>query len=196
MKQLPKLSLSNVDIKKSFTDFRTKSPEERKKVYVYAGTLILFSAAAVYSFTNFIKINKISAASMEVPSVQIPVDTGIKEAAKKMNDQYSAYIKLREETPELVALSEAVGRSPVSAVVPPPAQAPDTKVPDFVPTLKIRALVVLGGTSICTLDIDDEEPGKIFKPGAIFGKGKGRILSIDSEGVSWQWANKKHRTKL
>lgn len=103
---------------------------------------------------------------------------------------------MREQSPELVALSDAIGRSPVAAVVPSPSLAADTSVPEFVPTVTIKGLVVLGGSTICTLDIDGEEPGQIFKPGMTFGGGKGKILSIDSKGVSWRWANKNHRTDL
>ena len=192
--------MRSISLKELFRQMRlneaARSPEERKKEYIFVLLLFVFFAAAVFTMRNFIAMNGITADGEDLSSQQMPRGNQALESAKALNAKYEAFRKMREQSPELVALSDAIGRSPVAAVVPSPSLAADTSVPEFVPTVTIKGLVVLGGSTICTLDIDGEEPGLIFKPGMTFGGGKGKILSIDSKGVSWRWANKNHRTDL
>lgn len=192
--------MRSISLKELFRQMRlneaARSPEERKKEYIFVLLLFVFFAAAVFTMRNFIAMNGITADGEDLSSQQMPRGNQALESAKALNAKYEAFRKMREQSPELVALSDAIGRSPVAAVVPSPSLAADTSVPEFVPTVTIKGLVVLGGSTICTLDIDGEESGQIFKPGMTFGDGKGKILSIDSKGVSWRWANKNHRTDL
>ena len=192
--------MRSISLKELFRQMRlneaARSPEERKKEYIFVLLLFVFFAAAVFTMRNFIAMNGITADGEDLSSQQMPRGNQALESAKALNAKYEAFRKMREQSPELVALSDAIGRSPVAAVVPSPSLAADTSVPEFVPTVTIKGLVVLGGSTICTLDIDGEESGQIFKPGMTFGGGKGKILSIDSKGVSWRWANKNHRTDL
>ncbi len=175
------------------------SPEEKRKEYTFVLLLVVFFAAALFTMRNFIAMNSILIDDVGQNVPQMPRGNKAGEsAAKALGAKYEAFRRLREQSPELVTLSDAIGRSPVAAVVPPPSPplASETSVPDFVPTVTIKALVVLGGSTVCTLDIDGEASGQIFKPGMTFGDGKGKILAIDSKGVSWRWANKNHRTDL
>ena len=192
--------MRSISLKELFRQMRlneaARSPEERKKEYIFVLLLFVFFAAAVFTMRNFIAMNGITADGEDLSSQQMPRGNQALESAKALNAKYEAFRKMREQSPELVALSDAIGRSPVAAVVPSPSLAADTSVPEFVPTVTIKGLVVLGGSTICTLDIDGEESGQIFKPGMTFGGGKGKILSIDSKGVSWRWANKNPRTDL
>ena len=192
--------MRSISLKELFRQMRlneaARSPEERKKEYIFVLLLFVFFAAAVFTMRNFIAMNGITADGEDLSSQQMPRGNQALESAKALNAKYEAFRKMREQSPELVALSDAIGRSPVAAVVPSPSLAADTSVPEFVPTVTIKGLVVLGGSTICTLDIDGEESGQIFKPGMTFGGGKGKILSIDSKGVSWRWTNKNHRTDL
>ena len=175
----------------------SRSPEERKRAYVLFFLLIVLLAAAVFSMKNFIGL---SAEGQKISSHIVPKDgkssQDVENAAKELNMKLSAFRKLRENTPQLAELAEASGRSPASVVTPPPKVAEETRVPEFVPELKIKALVVLGDKKVCTLDIDGEEPGQIFEQGMTFGGGKGRIVSIDTKGVNWKWANKNYRADL
>lgn len=192
--------MRSISLKELFRQMRlneaARSPEERKKEYIFVLLLFVFFAAAVFTMRNFIAMNGITADGEDLSSQQMPHGNQALESAKALNAKYEAFRKMREQSPELVSLSDAIGCSPVAAVVPSPSLAADTSVPEFVPTVTIKGLVVLGGSTICTLDIDGEESGQIFKPGMTFGGGKGKILSIDSKGVSWRWANKNHRTDL
>lgn len=61
------------------------------------------------------------------------------------------------------------------------------------PSVVLKALAVLGQDGVCTLDIDGEAPGKIFRSGDIFGSGRGKINAIDSKGVEWEWLGQRHR---
>ena len=49
------------------------------------------------------------------------------------------------------------------------------KLPSYMPTVILKALAVLGGESVCVLDIDGEEGGKIFRGGDVFGHGRGGV---------------------
>ena len=193
--------MSSISLKELFQKMRRSeaalSPEEKRKEYIFVLLLMVFFAAALFTMRNFIAMNSILIDDVGQSVPQMPRGNKAGEsAAKAFGAKYEAFRRLREQSPELVTLSDAIGRSPVAAVVPPPSLASDTSVPDFVPTVTIKALVVLGGSTVCTLDIDGEAPGQIFKPGMAFGDGKGKILAIDSKGVSWRWANKNHRTDL
>lgn len=171
------------------------SPEDKKKSYISTAAIIVMGAASVYTFYNFTSVMNLGfekSAHEGMPRMNVEV----KRRAESLNAKYEAFITLREQSPELAALEESVGRSPIAQVTPPPKSASETSVPDFIPTVKIKALIVLGEKSVCTLDIDGEEAGQILQQGASFGGGKGKILSIDPKGVSWQWANKKYRTEL
>ena len=186
-------------LKESFERLRrgeaAMSPEDRKKELFFVCTLLALGAAAVFTFSNFIQIQKIGV--VEGGGQNAASDgRDVLSSARNLNDKYGAYLRMREQSSELAAMAESVGRSPIASVVPPPAKASETSVPEFVPTIRIKALVVLGGSSTCMLDIDNEEPGTIYRPGSTFGKGKGRILSIDTKGVTWRWASKKFHTPL
>ncbi len=193
--------MSSISLKELFQKMRRSeaalSPEEKRREYTFVLLLVVFFAAALFTMRNFIAMNSILIDDVGQNVPQMPRGNKAGEsAAKALGAKYEAFRRLREQSPELVTLSDAIGRSPVAAVVPPPSLASETSVPDFVPTVTIKALVVLGGSTVCTLDIDGEAPGQIFKPGMTFGDGKGKILAIDSKGVSWRWANKNHRTDL
>lgn len=69
-------------------------------------------------------------------------------------------------------------------------------LPGYVPTVVIRALAVLGGESVCVLDIDGEEAGKIYRAGESFGGGKGCVVKINADGVTWRWADKEYAAGL
>lgn len=179
-----------------FTGMRSvgasRSAEEKKKVYL----LLLFFAASMFSMKNFISMSLIEPESPSLQNVSGKAAVDAANSAKTLNVKFAAFRKLREETPQLAELAGSAGRPPVSAVTLPPKLAAETKAPEFRPEVRIKALVVLGDKRICTLDIDGEEPERIYKPGEAFGGGKGRIVSIDTKGVSWKWAGKSYRADL
>lgn len=198
--KMSSFKLKGLSIRDAYEKMRTggaqMTPEQRRKSLISTGAILLMGGLAFFTFYNFLQVLKINTDEYSTQMAPPRKNDEIKKRGEELNAKYNAYTSLREGTQQLVAIEDAIGRSPVSQVVPPPAVATETAVPEFVPTVKIKALIVLGGSSICTLDIDGEETGQIYKPGTSFGGGKGRILSIDLKGVSWSWANKKHRTDL
>lgn len=66
------------------------------------------------------------------------------------------------------------------------------KLPVYAPTVIVKALALLDEESVCVLDIDGEEPGKIFKAGDVFGDGLGRVVKISESGVAWQWLDREY----
>ena len=70
------------------------------------------------------------------------------------------------------------------------------RMPGYAPTVILKALAVLGGESVCVLDIDGEEPGRVFRAGDVFGGGKGRVVKINADGVTWRWADREYAAGL
>lgn len=192
--------MKNVNIGDIFARMRpngaSRSPEQTKMILLLLFMTVVFFAAATFSMWNFIRMNRIEAADPGVISVSDKASVEAAESAKALNMKVSAFRRLRAETPQMVATAESTGRAAVSVVKPSPKLAEELKVPEFTPEVRIKALAVHGDKRICTLDIEGEEPDLLFKPGMTFGGGKGMIVSIDTKGVNWKWANKNHRTEL
>lgn len=170
------------------------SPEEKKELIYFLLLFFLFTGAAVTSVVNFWWLNtsKDEVNAMPVPQMQAgsEINTRLSEFTRK----YDLFMRYRNESRQLVELAETVGRYPVALLSKPVAQ--EFSVPDFAPQIQIKALVVMGNGGVATLDIENETPGMLVRPGTVFGGGKGKITAIDTKGVSWTWSNKKYRTDL
>ncbi|MCC8177574.1 MAG: hypothetical protein LIO38_00435 [Cloacibacillus sp.] len=133
--------MRSISLKDLFRQVRlneaARSPEERKKEYIFVLLLAVFFAAAVFTMRNFIAMNGIAVDDGGSSMQQMPRGNQALESAKALNAKYEVFRKMREQSPELVALSDAIGRSPVAAVVPSPSLAADTSVPEFVQTVTI-----------------------------------------------------------
>ncbi len=145
------------------------SPEEKKERYNF---FCFFSStgAAVTSVVNFWWLNtsKDEVNAMPVPQMQAgsEINTRLSEFTRK----YDLFMRYRNESRQLVELAETVGRYPVALLSKPVAQ--EFSVPDFAPQIQIKALVVMGNGGVATLDIENETPGMLVRPGTVFGGGK------------------------
>ncbi len=173
------------------------SAEERKKIYIFLALFVFFAAAAFVSVGNFIWLNNIyKSADVLVNERSGPSEEAITkvENIRNMNAAYQHY---KTNSERVLVLAEALGKPPVALLaIDDGLDGHALAVPDFVPAVSIKALIVMDSGKAATLDIDGETPGQIFRQGAAFGNGKGKIIGIDSKGVSWTWLNKKHRTDL
>lgn len=86
--------------------------------------------------------------------------------------------------------------SPVFVMNVPDGVQSARRMPGYAPTVILKALAVLGGESVCVLDIDGEEPGRVFRAADVFGDGKGRVVKINSDGVTWRWADREYAAGL
>lgn len=181
---------------KILSNFRVpSSPEEKRELVYFLLLFSLFSAAAVTSIVNFWWLNSTSDAAGEVKELpKMPTGGEVNAKIAALTAKHKNFLRYRNGSGELVKLAEAVGRYPV-AVLPPPVSE-EFAVPEFPPQIRIKALVLMGGGSIATLDIENEGQGIIVRQGTVFGGGKGKITAIDNKGVSWTWSNKKYRTDL
>ena len=170
------------------------SPEERKRrrlLLIYASLVI---AASLCTLRNL---------SLMSERADVKNDTDVSAPRRQDNpelqtirDKFAAYGVLRERTRILSEVSEASGLSPITAIETTSSLISELPQGDYAPSVIIRGLVILGADTACTLDIEGEEPGRVFKSGMAFGGGKGKIIEIDSKGVSWSWFGKKYRTDL
>ena len=86
--------------------------------------------------------------------------------------------------------------SPVFVMNVPDGAQSARRMPGYAPTVILKALAVLGGESVCVLDIDGEEPGRVFRAGDVFGDGRGRVVKINADGVTWRWADREYAAGL
>lgn len=187
-----------------FTDIRNMSPDEKKEMRIIALLIVFFAGLAMYSMNNFITLLNMSGSAADVETVSKPAAGTSKEAAniEDIEPKYRDYVKVRTYSSQLVTLAEAVGRYPIGNASEEFAARSLVKVdvlediPEIIPTMAIKALVVMSGEGVAALDIEGERPGLIVSRGTVFGGGKGKIMSIDAGGVSWKWADKKYRTDL
>jgi len=178
------------------------SPEDKKELMLAAALFLFFSFSAVFSLMNFMWLNNPTDTSVtrDIPVPKIS-GTGKTSNIEDLVAKYDAYNKSRTYSGQMVTLAEAVGRCPItdaSAQIGKIMSSSPEKyeVPEVVPVIAIKALVIMEGTGVATLDIEGERSGQIVRSGYVFGGGKGKITSIDAGGVDWKWANKKYRTNL
>ena len=182
---------------KIFTDFRIPdSPEEKKELLYFLMLFLLFFAAAITSVVNFGWLNISGDTVIESTFPQIGSGGGINTKINTFNTKYDVFMKRRNDSKQLVELAQTVGKYPVALLPANIQTAEKFEVPDFAPQIGIKALVVMGSGGVATLDIENETPGLIVRPGTVFGGGKGKIIAIDAKGVGWTWSNKKYRTDL
>ncbi|NLD04775.1 MAG: hypothetical protein GX672_02620 [Synergistaceae bacterium] len=170
------------------------SPEEKKELMFFLLLFLLFSATAVTSLVNLWWLNTSTEPASVISMPKMPATSEINTEISNFSNKYDIFLKYRNESGQLVELAETVGRYPVALLPKPVAQ--EFSVPDFAPQIQIKALVVMGSGGVATLDIENETPGTIVRPGTVFGGGKGKITAIDPKGVSWTWSNKKYRTDI
>jgi hypothetical protein len=189
-----------------FNSLKNLSQDEKRELAVIAIIFLVLMAAAIFSLKNFAwLINPDTDTSFNEPAI---TDTAGIEAGEKADDvssKYDSYVKSRAYSSQMVTLAKSVGRYPICdaqaelapapSVVPVSGEAP-VKVAEFIPTMKIKALVVMGSGGAATVDIDGERPGQIVRNGSVFGGGKGMITAIDAGGVSWTWSHRKFHTNL
>ena len=173
-----------------------RSAEEIKRTFLLIFILLIFIAAVVFSVMNLFSLNAQGAQGLLSVPPESERAADVERAAVELNIKLSAFSKMREKTQPLSEIAETAVFSPVSVSAPPLSAAEETQLPEFVPEVKIKALLVLGGRKVCTLEIDGEEADRLFEQGMTFGDGKGMIVSIDKKGVGWKWANKNYRADL
>ena len=176
------------------------TPARKKELAVMALALLILLAGTFYSMKNFIWLNNIaedaSVGELKAPPVKPAAQSKID--IEGLEGKYDVYLRSRNFSGQLVMLAEAVGRYPIanaSALFAEQA-VEEYELPDIVPVVTIKALVLLDGVGVAALDIEGERPGQIVRKGFVFGAGKGKITSIDAGGVSWKWSNTQNRTNL
>ena len=180
--------------------YKEMTPEAKKEFSQTATAFIVLLAATIFGIYNFILLNRASddkaLGDISIPLVQQPSKS--KTDIEGLEEKYNVYLMSRNFSGQLVMLAEAVGRYPIANASAMFAEQAVTEyeVPDVVPVITIKALVLLEGLGVATLDIEGERPGQIVRKGYVFGGGKGKITGIDAGGVSWKWSNTQNRTNL
>lgn len=172
------------------------SAEERKKLYLFIAILLFFSCAAFDSMGNFLLLNNFDPGNKMLGSVASGPSQEVRDEIALMTKKVEAYGRYRAESEQLVSVGEDVGRSPVALLEVSAVSGDALAEVNIIPSVNIKALIILDGGGAATLDIDGEAPGQVFRVGSVFGNGKGRVTAIDAKGVSWTWTNEKHRTDL
>lgn len=173
------------------------SAEERKKIYIFFALFVFFASAAFISMGNFVWLNEVNQSDVFTASGSSGPSAEAITKVENIKNKNMAYQHYKTKSERILVLAEALGQPPITELnMGEGLGGGALAVPDFVPDVSIKALIVMDSGKAATLNIDGETPGQIFQQGAAFGNGKGKIIGIDSNGVSWTWLNKKHRTDL
>jgi len=179
-------------------NLRDKSTDEKHEFIFIAVAFFCFASLAALSMINFMWLINMSGQHMSgEPEIQ---NNRTDKAAISIDDirsKYNIYLNYKTYSSQGVSLAASTGRSPVSD---PATMISDVNaaaiIKEIIPLMKIKALVVLDGVGVATLDIDSELRGIVVHVGSVFGGGKGKITAIDAKGVYWTWSGKKHHTGL
>ncbi len=172
------------------------SPEEKKKLAIFALSALFFISASVFSMWNYVALNRSSGdlSDINMTSGSEGANAEVQSKAEEINTKMECYTKYSMDSQQLLSLAEAVGKSPLDPL--PAISAAEVAVPDMLPSISIKALVIMDTGRAATLDIDGEEPGQIMRVDSVFGNGKGKVTGIDSKGVDWTWLMKNYRTEF
>lgn len=148
----------------------------------------------VVSLRNYFAMNQMFA---KVKTVQ--ERNNASATPKKSATQFEAceiFLVMRETNlgPDDITLLD--GPSPITLLEPVVNTQQNSLLFEYIPKVTIKAIVIIGSDKFCTLDIEGEEPEQVFRSGMKFSSGKGKVVSIDANGVNWTWSGKKYRTEL
>ena len=172
------------------------SVEERKKLYFFIIALFFSVFVGVLSILNFIWLNKTVEPKVAKSTSGLVSVEKERRQADAINEKLDSYKKYRDDSLKLLAVAETIGRSPISEMKSPAVIEKAIVIPEFPPDIIIKALIIMDEGRVAVLNIEGEPPGQIYRVGASFASGKGKILDIDSKGVSWTWKRKTNRTNL
>lgn len=172
------------------------SAEEKKRLLFSAALFIYFAALSFMGVANFVWLNRLT---VEMGAADIPRGAeGLRDEttqkADELNKKITAYLKYKDDGVRMIELAESTGVPPIAGLQASVSQ--ELSVPEYTPSVVIKALVVMGGNAVATLDIDGEPAGQVYTKGMSFGGRKGRIIDINSKGVSWIWSGKRYRSDL
>ena len=183
----------------------TDAKQAKEKTVISLLIVMVLALGFAWSFVVFRKTEAILSGEyaqqlLETPSVP---DTTAKDeitAVQQTNTALASIGEARRQSMQTALLAEATGRFPIANGEMIPAlraavvqQAdPEAVIEDSPPSITVRAVLLLGQTAIATIDIAGEGDGIIVQPGTRFDGGSGKILSINSKGVKYQWKKKRY----
>lgn len=182
------MTLNAENFGKFLARMRTAGSGRSADIYARgAASAILLFASSLFMLYSAARIGADCVINAPVSSDSSADSEAVDEAKRFALDRalYEDFVK----TAGAAANNGAAGiLSPVFTADFSSETAEARSLPGYVPTVVLRALAVLGGESVCVLDIDGEEAGKIYRAGECFGGGKGRVVKINAGGVTWRWA--------
>ena len=130
--------------------------------------LVVCIVSVTLSAYKFIRLRQeISADEARLSYIENKKEEKIKEAATKSNDE-SAVVNSNEDN--------------------------NTRITD-IPVIEITALIKTAENIAACVDVKNVGEGITLYPGMIFLE-KGKIISIDLQGIDWSWTDKKIRTNV
>ena len=185
----------------------TDAKQAKEKTIISLLILTVLTLGCAWSFMQFQKTQAILSGEYTSQMQEAPPqpDTAAKDeiqGVQQTNTALSSIGEARRQSMQTALLAEATGRFPIAngetipalraAIVVPAGSGEAVVVEDSPPAITVRAVLLLGQTAIATIDIADEGDGIIVQPGTRFDGGSGKILSITSKGVKYQWKKKRY----
>ena len=182
----------------------TDAKQTKEKTIISLLILTVLTLGCAWSFMQFQKTQAILSGEYTSQIQETPPqpDTAAKDeinAVQQTNTALSSIGEARRQSMQTALLAEATGRFPIAngEMIPALRVAivqtdPEAVIEESPPLITVRAVLLLGQTTIATIDIAGEGDGIIVQPGTRFDGSNGRILSIDPKGVKYQWKKKRY----
>ena len=183
----------------------TDAKQAKEKTVISLLIVMVLALGFAWSFVVFRKTEAILSGEyaqqlQETPPVPDATANEEISAVQQTNAALTSIGEARRQSMQTALLAEATGRFPIAnrEMIPALRVAvvqqtdPEAVVEDSPPEITVRAVLLLGQTAIATIDIAGDGDGIIVQPGTRFDGGSGKILSINSKGVKYQWKKKRY----
>ncbi|MDO4987614.1 MAG: hypothetical protein Q4E17_01085 [Synergistes sp.] len=185
--------------------FRSLSPQKKRAKLLAVAAAICLAFALLYTVNGLVTVYRADKFDVS-PDRSGTSGKEAQENAKSLSSKAAAFNKMRSEAQRLAAEADNVGRSPLG-VLGEGQHTDDENEEEYddenssavyvpVPAVTIKGIITSGGSSACILDIDGEESGRTYKVGASFGRGRGKIISVETDSVVWRWGDTEYRSDL
>lgn len=186
------MTLNAENFKKFLAHVRSAGSGVSADIYARsAAAAVLLFASSLFMLYSAVRIEAECVINAQV-SCDSSADSEVMDEAKRFALDRVLYEDFVEAGDAAEDDGTAEILSPVFAAEFSPQDAAAHSLPGYVPTVVLTALAVLSGESVCVLDIDGEEAGKIYRAGESFGGGKGLIVKINAGGVTWRWVDREY----
>ena len=188
---------------------KEKNKGNLEKMLLSLVVVVILALASGWSFMQFTTIQQIVSGEYEKMPPLPPVvmdENAMKEKddVAQTEKQLSSVEEAKRQAMMSAQLAESTGVFPIAkaetllgaTALQPLSPTGEVVLEELPPAVTVRAIMSLNNVTLATVDIENEEPGKIIRVGSTFDGGRGVITSIKTGGIKYRWKKKTHEVQL